>query len=419
MMEINYPDKVVFFDVIRPPRRKAWWSLPIIWAISIIVLKFFKVKIRKLNVENLKPPYILLCNHMQFLDFMVSAIANFPYRINNIVSIDGFNISPFLLRAIGSVPKRKYNNDVSLIKNINYILTDLQDIVGLYPEARYTFDGTNSILPASLGKLIKFAKYQVVLLKFEGHHLQVPSWANKSRKVKLRSEMRPIFTPEEIGKYDVNEINAIINKEFQYNEYDYQKKHNILIKEKYRAEGLHKILYKCQNCSEEFATDSKGAVFFCNKCSSSWILEENGDLTCTTGDTKLRTIPEWYEWQRQEVRKEIESQQYAFSFSSQVYSMPHPKKFINLGIAGFTQDMGGIKVAGFYNGKPFSLERKALDNYSIHVEYKFPYLKGKDIVSVSSNKDTLFFVPEESHKIQKIALATEELYKFYKKKQKM
>jgi hypothetical protein len=145
-------------------------------------------------------------------------------------------------------------------------------------------------------------------------------------------------------------------------------------------------------------------------------LKENGDLECTTGETGFQTIPEWYEWQRNEVRKEIENRSYAFSFSSRVYSMPHPQKFIDLGTASFEQDMDGIKVAGHYNGKPFSLERKALDNYSIHVEYKFPYLKGKDIVSVSSTTDTLFFVPDETNKIQKISLATEDLYKYYKEK---
>jgi len=414
-LNINYNAKVKFYNTARPPRKQAWWTLPIVWSISYIVLKFFKVKIQK-NTKGLKPPYILLCYHMQFLDFMVSAIANFPYRINNIVSIDGFNISPFLLRAIGSVPKRKFTNDLYLIKNINYILNNLHDIVGLYPEARYSFVGTTSILPDSLGKLIKLAKCPVVVLKFGGHHLQMPAWAQKSRKVKLKSEMKQILTASDVESYSFDEINEIVRKAFEYNEYDYQKKNNILIKEKHRAEGLHKILYKCPDCSEEFEMDSKGADIFCNKCKHSWVLKENGELECKTGETKFLSIPEWYEWQRREVRKEIENQTYKFSFSSPIYSMPHPKKFIDLGTASFLQDMEGIKITGFYNDKTFYFERKALDNYSLHVEYKFPYLKGKDIVSISSHEDTLFFVPKEPNQIQKLSLATEELYKYYKEK---
>jgi len=398
----------------RPPLRQARWTLPIIWGISYFFLKWFRVKILKINTKGLKPPYILLCNHMQFLDFMVSAIANFPYRINNIVSIDGFNISPFLLRAIGSIPKRKFINDLPLIKNINFVLRDLKDIVGLYPEARYTFVGIPSILPESLGKMIKLSNYPVVLLKFKGHHLQLPAWAKKSRKVKLVTEMKQILTVSEIEKISSIEINEIIRKAFEYNEYDYQKANHILIKEKYRAEGLHKVLYKCPDCNEEFEMDSKGAAIFCKKCNHSWTLKETGELESQQGETKFSSIPEWYNWQRVEVRKEIENGAYTFAFTSQVFSMPHPKKFIDLGQASFKQDIKGIKVEGFYNGQPFSYERKALDNYSIHVEYKFPYLKGKDIVSLSSNTDTLFFVPKETNKIQKLSLATEELYKYSK-----
>jgi DNA-directed RNA polymerase subunit RPC12/RpoP len=415
-LQRNYNEKVKFFDIARSPKRQAWWTLPIVWSISYFFLKFYRIKIRKINTEGLKPPYILLCNHLQFLDFMVSSIANYPHRINNIVSIDGFNINPFLLRSIGSVPKRKFTNGLYIVKNINYILTELHDIVGLYPEARYSFVGTTSALPESLGKLIKYSKCPVVLLKFQGHHLQKPTWAKKSRKVKLQSEMKQILTVSEIEKYSFNEINSILHKEFDYNEYDYQKKNNILITEKYRAEGLHKVLYKCPDCSKEFEMDSKGADIFCNSCKSSWFLKETGELECKTGETKFPTIPKWYEWQRDEVRKEIENRSYRFSFSSHVYSLPHPEKFIDLGTASFLQDMSGIKVTGFYNGEPVYYERKALDSYSLHVEYKFPYLKGKDIVSVSSNEDSLFFVPEETNKIQKLSLATEELYKYHKEK---
>jgi len=95
--------------------------------------------------------------------------------------------------------------------------------------------------------------------------------------------------------------------------------------------------------------------------------------------------------------------------------MPHPKRFINLGIASFTQNMNGICIRGNYKGKDYFLEKHPLENYSIHVEYSFPYLKKKDIVSISTNNDTLFFIPEESHKIQKVLLATEELYKYFKR----
>ena len=414
-LKIKYNKNVTPYNISKKPRKQAKWTLWFIWAISYLFLKYYKVKIDKTQSKHIKPPYLLLCNHVQFLDFMVSAIANYPYRINNIVSIDGFNISPRLLQIIGSIPKRKFTNDTVLIKNINYVLNDLKDILGLYPEARYSFSGTTSALPDSLGKLVKLCKVPVVVLLFKGHHLQKPAWAKKNRKAPLEAVKKLILSKADIENLNVEEINNIIKNALDYNDYTYQKENHILIKEKYRAEGLHKILYKCASCGKEFEMYSKGIELGCHECKHSWILKENGELECQNGDTKFKTIPEWYEWEREEVRKEIENHHYEFSFTSQVLSMPHPKRFIKLGTASFSQSMNGIVVKGNYNGEDYVLEKHPLENYSIHVEYAFPYLKKKDIVSVSTNDDSLFFIPTESHKIQKLSLATEELNRYYKK----
>ena len=45
---------------------------------------------------------------------------------------------------------------------------------------------------------------------------------------------------EDIEKLSVDEINKVIEKEFQYDDYKWQKDNNIRITEKYRADGLHR-----------------------------------------------------------------------------------------------------------------------------------------------------------------------------------
>jgi DNA-directed RNA polymerase subunit RPC12/RpoP len=414
-LKIAYDKNVKPYNTLEKPRKQARWTLWMIWTISYLLLKYYKIKIDKSLAKNIKPPYLLICNHVQFLDFIVSAMANYPYRINNVVSIDGFNISPWLLRAVGSIPKRKFINDFALIRNIYYVLHDLKDIVGLYPEARYSFCGATSILPDSLAKLVKLCKIPVVVLIFKGHHLQKPAWAEKKRKTKLEAVKQLILSVDDIENMSIEEINNHIKKALDYNDYSYQKENNILITEEYRTEGLHKILYKCANCGKEFEMYSKGIALGCNECNSRWILKINGELECENADTKFMTIPEWYNWEREEVAKEIENNNYSFSFTSQVLSMPHPKRFVKLGEASFIQNMNGICVKGNYNGEDYLLEKHPLENYSIHVEYNFPYLKKRDVVSISTLDDTLFFIPEESQKIQKLSLATEELNKFHKR----
>ena len=81
-----------------------------------------KYKIEKINMEGLKPPYILLSNHMYFVDFELTALGTFPHRINNVVNIDGYIKRAWLLRLIGAICTRKFSNDLHLIKSIKKVL---------------------------------------------------------------------------------------------------------------------------------------------------------------------------------------------------------------------------------------------------------------------------------------------------------
>jgi hypothetical protein len=49
-----------------------------------------KAVIKKIRMDELKPPYLLLCNHNAFQDFKVTTAAVFPHRANYVVAIDGF-----------------------------------------------------------------------------------------------------------------------------------------------------------------------------------------------------------------------------------------------------------------------------------------------------------------------------------------
>ena len=151
---------------IRQPKIIVW----LIWLLSRISLIGIKYKVEKINMEGLKPPYMLLSNHMHFIDFKLTALATFPHRVNNVVSIDGYYRRPPLMELIGSIGTRKYIMDLHLIKSINKVLKR-GDILCMYPEARYSPCGIQSYLPESLGKLVKMNKVPVVTVLQRGNHL--------------------------------------------------------------------------------------------------------------------------------------------------------------------------------------------------------------------------------------------------------
>ena len=412
---LKYDKRVKVFNTVKNPRRQSIWSIWLIGCLSKLFLLKQKRKLEKFNMEGLKPPYLMLCNHNQFMDFEVAALATFPRRMNNVASLDAYTVWPWLIRNIGTIPKRKFNRDTALIKQIKYTLTEYKNITTIYPEARYGPIGTTAKLPDSLFKMIKMLGMPVVVFKMQGHHLQKPNWTLKRRKVPIYASMTQVLTKDDIKNKDSTEIKQIVTDAFEYNDYDYQLKNNIQITEPDRAEGLEKVLYQCKACGKEFSITSKGAKISCSDCGKVWELRADGRLQ--DADGKFENVPDWYEWQRGQVRKQILDGSYSFEEQDiMMHSMPHPKKMIPIGKVSFRHDNNGLKVKGNYNGQDFEIVKEPLENYAAHIEYATPFLKRSDIISFSDKNDSYFFVSKNPNTIQKLSLAVEELYEFIRAK---
>lgn len=407
-------DDIKRFDMKKLPMRQH--LLPLIWALSFPDVIAHKNKLTKINMENIKPPYLLLCNHNAFMDFKVATKAIFPHRANYVVAIDGFWKREWLLRFIGCICKRKFTNDISLVRQLKTVI-DRGNIAAIYPEARYSLCGTTAILPDSLGKLAKILKVPVVTLICHGHHVNSPFYNLPDHKVKgTQAVMKCLFTAEQVSQLDYTQIIEGIRKDFEYDDFKWQKENNIHITYKDRAKGLHKILYKCPACKTEYKMSSGGIKVRCNSCGKEWEMSELGELKALTGQTEFSHIPDWYEWERSEVRQEVENGTYGITLKAQVDALPNADRYIDIGMATLTHDMSGFTLTGSYKDEPYTVKIDAPSQYSVHIEYD--YLgKKTDCVDLNTINDTLYVYPEGSDfSVTKMALATEELWKYYQKK---
>lgn len=412
-MEVNYKNKK-YYNTAKHPIRQPLIFTFLLYLVSKIITP--KHKIEKFNMEGLKPPYILLSNHHYFVDFQLSAIATFPHRVNNVATIDGYYRRPLLMELLGCICKRKFTNDLHLIRAIKKVLKR-GDILCMYPEARYTPIGTTAILPDALGKLIKMNKVPVVVMLHHGNYLRTPFWNyRKPRKVPLYTTMTKILSKEDVENMSAEEINEAVRKAMQYDEYAWQKEKGIKISEPFRAEGLHKVLYQCPACKAEHKMTSEGAELYCTECGKRWILNEDGSLTAKSGETEFSHIPDWHEWQRENVRHQIENGEYSFCDEVDVYSLPRPMRFEHLGTATLTHDReNGFVLKGHYNGQDYLIERKPLGMYGVHIEYDYCYIKPFDCIDISTEKDSFYCYPKSQNVVTKLSLATEEIYKFRQK----
>lgn len=409
-------DTFARFDMLAFPRKQR--LRPIAWAISYPDVWKHQSKIQKINMDGIKPPYVLLCNHNAFLDFKVTTAAIFPHRANYVVAIDGFT-SPtrkgfasreWLLRVVGCICKRKFTNDAVLVRQLARVVKN-GDIAVLYPEARYSLCGTNAVLPDSLGKLCKLLRVPVVSLIMHGHHVNSPVWNLSDRGVKpVEAEMTCLFTAETLAKASSEEVNQAINAAFVYDDFAWQKKRGIRISTPTRAEGLHKVLYQCPHCRTEYRMHSKGTELICDACGKRWQMDELGSLRATEGETEFPHIPDWYEWERANVRREVEAGTYSFSAPVRVMSLPNANGYIHIGDGMLTHGMDGFTVRGSGNYGTFEMFKPVPSLYSCHIELNYLEKYG-DCVDLNTLEDTWYCYPRDcDFSVTKIALATEELY---------
>ena len=396
----------------KKPKKIKWYLKPLTYLLSSGDVKAHDVHITKTNMEGIEPPFLLLCNHNAFLDFKVATMALWPVTPNYVIAIDGFIGREKLLRNIGSIGKRKFTNDISLIKNLKYVI-DNGGVPAIYPEARYSLCGTNAVLPESLGKLCRYLGVPVVTLMCHGHHINSPFWNTKDKFIKgLEAELSLLFTKEDIKTMTPEELNAKINERFVYNDYEWALSKNIKITAKDRAEGLSKVLYQCPVCGKEYRMKSEGAELYCESCKAKWQMKTDGSLEREDGENIFTSIPDWYEWERSNVRKEVEEGTYnSGELKVLIRSLPNADKFINLGSGTLVHDMKGFHVRGKdLKGGDISMEKDVPSLYSCHIEYEYLGKYG-DCVDLNTLTDTWYIYPYgRDFSVTKMALATEELF---------
>ncbi len=369
----------------------------------------FTYKYEGMENLNKKEPCLILMNHSAFIDLKIFFKVWKFTPFNIVCTDDGFINKDFLMRHLGCIPTVKFQNDPQLVSDMYYAINKLHDSILMFPEATYSFDGTNGTLPDNIGKLIKFLKVPLIIIKTEGAYLHDPLYNNlKQRKINVRATIKYKLSKEEIKKLKSNEIENIVKKEFTFNNWDYQFKNNILISEDFRAEGLNRILYKCPHCNNEGTTIGKGIYLTCSSCNKKYELLENGHLKCLNGDTIFDTIPKWYEYEKECVKKEILEKTYKLDLDVDIYCLKNYKAIYHIGKGHLTHTIDGFTLKG--NDNDLYVKQGPLENYSLYSDYYWYEID--DIICICDKEYHYYCVPKNKKDVvAKARLAAEEIYK--------
>ncbi len=406
---------------IKPKKNIKPLKTMMLFRVLLVVLCFFELlvtrfKLKKINMDKLgkKEPCLYLMNHSAFIDAKIASCILFPRAFNIIASTDAFIGKSLIMRLIGCVPAKKYIADTHLVKDMVYCARKLKSSILMFPEAGYSFDGTATILPESLGKCIKLLKIPVVMIRTYGAFARDPLYNGlQLRKVKVSAEMEYLLSPEDISNMSADAINEIIHAQFaKIDNFRWQQENEIIIDEKFRADGLNRVLYKCPNCHAEGKMIGEGTMLKCNHCGKEYELTENGFIKALNGETEFSHIPDWYKWERECVKQELIDGTYKLDTEVEICTIVDTKCVYKIGSGRLIHDNSGFRLTGC-DGR-LDYRQKPLSTYCINSDYLW-YEIG-DMISVGDTKAFYYCFPKNCKDVvTKTRLAAEELYKIAKK----
>ena len=403
------------------PRKPGVFWRCLIWLLTFFGLFGTRFRYETEGFEKLPKgqPCLFLMNHTCFLDMEIAYRILFPRPVNIVASNDGFigffGLMPWLMRTIGCIPTQKFVSDVRLIQDMSYCLKELKTSVLMYPEASYTFDGTATTLPSRMGILLKKLDVPVVMIETFGAFGRNPLYNELQirRHVPVTAKARVLFSQEDIREKTVRELSDGVENAFAFDQFRYQQKLGQVIDQPFRADGLHRIAYKCIHCGAEGQMEGRGIYLTCHHCGRQWELTPYGTLQAAMGETELPHIPDYYRWERQQVRQEISEGRYRLDTAVKIAMQVDYKAIYLVGEGHLTHDASGFTLTGC-NGR-LHYTQKPQAGFGLYADYYW-YELG-DVICIGDRDTHYFLFPGKDVPVAKLRLAAEEMYKLYKAKQ--
>ena len=359
-----------------------------------------------------KGPCLILMNHSSFVDLKMAVGILYPKPFGIVCTTDAMVGKGLLMKLLGCIPTQKFVADLHLIRDIKYMLKEKKTSVLMYPEAGYSFDGRATTMPAGFGGLLKMLGVPVLMITTHGAFARDPLYNGlQNRKVKVSADVTTLLTREQVETLSTEELDAAVKEAFAFDNLAWQYENQIRIDAPFRADGLHRILYKCPACGAEGEMEGKGTHLTCHACGKAWTLTEFGRMEAVEGETEFPHIPDWYEWERAMVRAEIDADAYNLDTPVSIGLMVDYKGLYMVGDGRLTHTKEGFVLEGC-EGK-LHYEQKPRASHTLNADFYW-YCIG-DVIGIG-NRDCLYYcfpkpVDGKIPPVAKARLAAEELYK--------
>ena len=283
-------------------------KLTVPYIISRIAYFFYgmRVELTDLVGEDIRTPCVVLCNHGSFVDFAYAGTLLRKKSPNFIVARLYFYRSIFgkILRSFGCFPKSMFTLDFESTKNCIAVIKK-GGMLAMMPEARLSTVGRfEDIQPGTYGFLGKM-NVPIYTVVIHGDYLADPKWGKGIRRgSRVEATLELLMTAEEAAALDEQEIRERVEARLGYDEFKWLDAHpEVHYRSRRLAEGLENILVRCPFCGASYTLTTKGRTITCERCGHAAVMDDRYAFA----DAKpFANFADWYDWQRETLRREIE-----------------------------------------------------------------------------------------------------------------
>lgn len=372
-----------------------WIGKFLIFAVRTYIESRSKIIVDQDDTIDLKPPYIILANHVNNYDPLF--VNSYVDDVISFVAGDSLFRNPILrniLSYTGAMPKAKFRNDTSTIRNIIKAKKHNR-IIGLFPEGNRNWDGDTEPIIDSTAKLIRSLDIPVVIATIRGGYLSHPRWASSHRRGLISISYKKILNKGESKKKSPEELHQKLTDALAYSEMAWQATEQIPYRGKELAHYLERFLFVCPHCEKTGGLYSENDLFMCNHCGYRVRYTTLGYFEQVNHELLHQTPRDWNQWQLTFLSSILLNDKGQERFSIEDHVKLHvaidnkPFQYVSSGNLSWDNPSGEIDFQAD-NEKRYNFKIEKMDGLNIHLHDNLDFVYEKKVYRLE------FFQPRTS-----------------------
>ncbi|MCL1830088.1 MAG: 1-acyl-sn-glycerol-3-phosphate acyltransferase [Oscillospiraceae bacterium] len=340
------------------PRKPLGWLYGFaVFTLGNIIRMYFRMKIDRSEIKGMKGPLIAIANHQSNTDFIKTALAMWPLKLNFLVSSYYLNsgLLRYLFKKVGAISKKQFVPDTPAVLAAYRAILNKQSII-IFPEGQVEYYGAEVAIDESIAKLIKRFRVPVVNIQLRGGFLSNGKWSKRAYPARVEIGCSVLLNTEQIAAMSEDEILTVVKEGLTYNEYDWQREKMIPSSKKRLTKGLENILTRCPSCNHEFAMTSDKDTLSCSYCGYTVRLNRYGFFEAVGSyDLIYDNTVDWFRMQQREIQKEMLVDTPPYISECTLRSTKHNRLgYFYRGRGVLTLDTDGLSYDGTRDGEPYS-----------------------------------------------------------------